>query len=165
MLLIASGASEPTTHYAEINPSGTNVTGTRAGDDDSPLKWDSSNGQWYIQVDGAQNTIYTTLQANSLYQNLGFTPTTFVRRVPDARNLVDRIYRYRYVLDKDAFPVPRQPITGFVIQPRSSETNSPAFTKTYYVYAVETHIDFVRGVTDGVYYSVSYTHLTLPTKA
>ena len=152
VLLIASGASEPTTHYAEINPSGTNVTGTRAGDDDSPLKWDSSNGQWYIQVDGAQNTIYTTLQANSLYQNLGFTPTTFVRRVPDARNLVDRIYRYRYVLDKDAFPVPRQPITGFVIQPRSSETNSPAFTKTYYVYAVETHIDFVRGVTDGVYY-------------
>ena len=152
VLLIASGASEPTTHYAEINPSGTNVTGTRAGDDDSPLKWDSSNGQWYIQVDGAQNTIYTTLQANSLYQNLGFTPTTFVRRVPDARNLVDRIYRYRYVLDKDAFPVPREPITGFVIQPRSSETNSPAFTKTYYVYAVETHIDFVRGVTDGVYY-------------
>ena len=152
VLLIASGASEPTTHYAEINPSGTNVTGTRAGDDDSPLKWDSSNGQWYIQVDGAQNTIYTTLQANSLYQNLGFTPTTFVRRVPDARNLVDRIYRYRYVLDKDAFPVPRQPITGFVIQPRSSETNSPAFTKTYYVYAVETHIDFVKGVTDGVYY-------------
>ena len=152
VLLIASGASEPTTHYAEINPSGTSVTGTRAGDDDSPLKWDSSNNQWYIQVDGAQNTIYTTLQANSLYQNLGFTPTTFVRRVPDARNLVDRIYRYRYVLDKDAFPVPREPITGFVIQPRSSETNSPAFTKTYYVYAVETHIDFVRGVTDGVYY-------------
>ena len=152
VLLIASGASEPTTHYAEINPSGTDVTGTRAGDDASPLKWDSSNSQWYIQVDGAQNTIYTTLQANSLYQNLGFTPTTFVRRVPDARNLVDRIYRYRYVLDKDAFPVPRQPITGFVIQPRSSETNSPAFTKTYYVYAVETHIDFVKGVTDGVYY-------------
>ena len=152
VLLIASGASEPTTHYAEINPSGTSVTGTRAGDDDSPLKWDSSNNQWYLQVDGNANTIYTTLQANSLYQNLGFTPTTFIRRVPDARNLVDRIYRYRYVLDKDAFPVPREPITGFVIQPRSSETNSPAYTKTYYVYAVETHQTFERGVTDGVYY-------------
>ena len=97
VLLIASGASEPTTHYAEINPSGTTVTGTRSGDDDSPIKWDEVNAQWYIQVDGAQNTIYTTLQANSLYQNLGFTPTTFVRRIPDARNLVDRIYRYRYV--------------------------------------------------------------------
>ena len=152
VLLIASGANEPTTHYADINPSGTTVTGTRAGDDESPIKWDSTNSQWYIQVDGAQNTIYTTLQANSLYQNLGFTPTTFIRRVPDARNLVDRIYRYRYVLDKDAFPVPRVPITGFVLQPRSSETNSPAYSKTYYIYAVETQTVFERGVTDGVYY-------------
>jgi len=152
VLLIASGASEPTTHYADISPSGTDVTGTRAGDDDSPLKWDSTNGQWYLQVDGSANTIYTTLQANSTYQNLGFTPTTFIRRVPDARNLVDRIYRYRYVLDKDAFPVPRAPITGFVLQPRSSETNSPAFAKAYYVYAVETHQTFVKGVTDGIYY-------------
>ena len=145
-------ATEPTTHYADISPSGTEVTGTNAGDDDSPLKWDSVNGQWYLQVDGSANTIYTTLQANSTYQNLGFTPTTFIRRVPDARNLVDRIYRYRYVLDKDAFPVPRAPITGFVIQPRSSETNSPAYAKAYYIYAVETQTTFVKGVTDGVYY-------------
>ena len=152
VLLVASGASEPTTHYAEINPSGPEVTGTRGGDEQSPLKWDSTNNQWYIQVDGSANTIYTTLLANPTYQNLGFTPTTFIRRVPDARNLVDRIYRYRYVLDKDAFPVPRPPITGFVIQPRSSETNSPAYSKTYYIYAVETHQVFERGVADGIYY-------------
>ena len=152
VLLVASGASEPTTHYAEISPSGTTVTGTSPGDDDSPLKWDVTQQNWYIQVDGSQNTIYTTLQSNTTYQNLGFTPTTFIRRVPDARNLVDRIYRYRYVLDKDAFPVPRTPITGFVIQPRSSETNSPAYSRTYYIYAVETYQEFVRGVTDGIYY-------------
>ena len=154
VLLLASGASEPTAHYADINPSGKEVTGTRPGDDESPIKWDSSNNQWYLQVDGnsAQNTIYTTLQANSIYQNLGFTPTTYIRRVPDARNLVDRVYRYRYVLDKDAFPVPREPITGFVIQPRSSETNSPSYSKTYYIYATETHQEFERGVQDGIYY-------------
>ena len=154
VLLLASGASEPTAHYADINPSGKDVTGTRPGDDESPIKWDSSNNQWYLQVDGnsAQNTIYTTLQANSIYQNLGFTPTTYIRRVPDARNLVDRVYRYRYVLDKDAFPVPREPITGFVIQPRSSETNSPAYSKTYYIYATETYQEFERGVQDGIYY-------------
>ena len=152
VLLVASGASEPTTHYAEITPSGPTVTGTSPGDDDSPLKWDTTQSNWYIQVDGSQNTIYTTLQSNTTYQNLGFTPTTFIRRVPDARNLVDRIYRYRYVLDKDAFPVPRTPITGFVIQPRSSETNSPAYSRTYYIYAVETYQEFVRGVTDGIYY-------------
>jgi hypothetical protein len=152
VLLLASGATVPTTHYAKISPSGPSVTGTRAGDDESPIKWDSAVNQWYLQVDGNANTIYTTLQANSIYQNLGFTPTTFIRRVPDARNLVDRIYRYRYVLNKDSFPVPREPITGFVIQPRSSETNSPAYSKTYYIYAVETYQEFVRGVQDGIYY-------------
>jgi len=161
--LIASGASEPTVHYAQITPSGPTVTGTAAGDDESPLKWDSAVGNWYIQVDSGANTIYTTLQSNSIYQNLGFTPTTFIRRVPDARNLVDRIYRYRYVLDKDAFPVPRVPITGFVIQPRSSETNSPAYTRTYYIYSVETYQTFERGVTDGIYYLTLLNASVTPT--
>ena len=150
--LIASGASEPTTHYADINPAGPEVTGTRAGDDESPIKYDTNRGQWYIQVDSSANTIYTTLQANNLYQNLGFTPTTFIRRVPDARDLNDRTYRFRYILDKDAFPIPRPPITGFVLQPRSSETNSPAYSKTYYIYDVETFQEFIRGVQDGIYY-------------
>ena len=150
--LIASGASEPTTHYADINPAGPEVTGTRAGDDESPIKYDTNRGQWYIQVDSSANTIYTTLQANNLYQNLGFTPTTFIRRVPDARDLNDRTYRFRYILDKDAFPIPRPPITGFVLQPRSSETNSPSYSKTYYIYDVETHQEFIRGVQDGIYY-------------
>jgi len=150
--LTASGASAPTTHYADISPSGPTVTGTRAGDDDSPIKYDTNRGQWYLQVDSTNNIIYTTLQANSIYQNLGFTPTTFIRRVPDARDLNDRTYRFRYVLDKDAFPIPRPPITGFVLQPRSSETNSPAYSKTYYVYDVETFQELVVGETDGIYY-------------
>ena len=150
--LIASGASEPTTHYADVNPAGPTVTGTRAGDDENPIKYDTNRNQWYVQVDSSANTIYTTLQANNLYQNLGFTPTTFIRRVPDARDLNDRTYRFRYTLNKDAFPIPRPPITGFVLQPRSSETNSPAYSKTYYIYDVETHQEFERGVKDGIYY-------------
>ena len=152
--LTASGASAPTTHYADISPSGPDVTGTRAGDDENPIKYDTNRGQWYLQVDSSaqNNTIYTTLQANSIYQNLGFTPTTFIRRIPDARDLNDRTYRFRYVLDKDAFPVPRPPITGFVMQPRSSETNSPSYSKTYYIYDVETFQEFVIGETDGIYY-------------
>lgn len=152
VLLNAAGATQPTSHFARINPSGTQVTGTKAGDDDSPLKWDPSVNQWYIQVDGATNMIYTTLQSNPLYQNLGFTPSVNIRRIPDARNLVDRIYRYRYVLDKDSFPVPREPITGFVLQPRSSETNSPTYSKVYYIYSVETYQTFIRGVQDGIYF-------------
>ena len=152
VLLVASGASQPTTHTAKIEPSGPTVTGTSPGDDESPIKWDANQSNWYIQVDSANNDIYTTLIANSQYQNLGFSPTSFIRRVPDARDLKDRIYRFRYVLDKDAFPIPREPITGFVVEPRSSETNSPAYDKTYYIYEVETHQEFERGVADGIYY-------------
>ena len=152
VLLIAAGAQEPTTHSAKFDPSGKEVTGTSPGDDASPIKFDQNQSNWYIQVDSANNDIYTTLIANSQYNNLGFTPTTFVRRVPDARDLKDRIYRFRYVLDKDSFPVPRVPITGFVVQPRSSETNSPAYDKTYYIYEVETYQEFERGVKDGIYY-------------
>lgn len=152
VLLIAAGAQNPTTHTAKIDPSGPDVTGTSPGDDESPIKWDPNQQNWYIQVDSANNDIYTTLIANSQYNNLGFTPTSFIRRVPDARDLKDRIYRFRYVLDKDAFPIPREPITGFVIQPRSSETNSPAYDKTYYIYEVETYQEFERGVADGIYY-------------
>ena len=152
VLLIAAGAQNPTTHTAKIDPSGPTVTGTSPGDDESPIKWDPNQQNWYIQVDSANNDIYTTLIANSQYQNLGFTPTSFIRRVPDARDLKDRIYRFRYVLNKDAFPIPREPITGFVVQPRSSETNSPAYDKTYYIYEVETYQEFERGVADGIYY-------------
>ena len=152
VLLIAAGANNPTTHTAKIDPSGPEVTGTSPGDDASPIKYDTAQSNWYIQVDSANNDIYTTLIANSQYNNLGFTPTTFIRRVPDARDLKDRIYRFRYVLDKDAFPIPRPPITGFVIQPRSSETNSPAYDKTYYIFEVETYQEFERGVSDGIYY-------------
>ena len=151
-MLIAAGASAPTTHSAKIDPSGPEVTGTSPGDDANPIKYDTNQSNWYIQVDSSNNDIYTTLIANSQYNNLGFTPTTFIRRVPDARDLKDRIYRFRYVLDKDAFPVPRTPITGFVIQPRSSETNSPAYDKTYYIFEVETFQEFERGVADGIYY-------------
>ena len=152
VLLVASGASAPTTHTAKIDPSGPTVTGTSPGDDESPIKYDPNQSNWYLQVDSANNDIYTTLIANSQYQNLELTPTSFIRRVPDARDLKDRIYRFRYVLDKDAFPIPREPITGFVVQPRSSETNSPAYDKTYYIYEVETYQEFERGVADGIYY-------------
>ena len=152
VLLVAAGASAPTTHTAKIDPSGKEVTSTSPGDDANPIKYDTNQSNWYIQVDSANNDIYTTLIANSQYNNLGFTPTTFIRRIPDARDLKDRIYRFRYVLDKDAFPVPRTPITGFVIQPRSSETNSPAYDKTYYIFEVETFQEFERGVADGIYY-------------
>lgn len=150
--LVVSGQTAPSTQSARITPYGPTVTGTAANTSGNPIKWDSANNQWYLQVEGATNTIYTTLVGNTKYNTVAFTPTTFIKRIPDARVLKDRIYRFRYVLDKDAFPIPRAPITGFVMQPRSSEVNSPFYNKVYYVYEVETYQTFVRGTADGIYY-------------
>ena len=150
--LVVSGQTAATTQSARITPYGPTVTGTTANSSGNPIKWDSANSQWYLQVEGATNTIYTTLVGNTKYNTVAFTPTTFIKRIPDARVLKDRIYRFRYVLDKDAFPIPRAPITGFVMQPRSSEVNSPSYNKVYYVYEVETYQTFERGVKDGIYY-------------
>jgi hypothetical protein len=150
--LVVSGQTAATTQSARITPYGPTVTGTSANTSGNPIKWDSANSQWYLQVEGATNTIYTTLVGNTKYNTVAFTPTTFIKRIPDARVLKDRIYRFRYVLDKDAFPIPRAPITGFVMQPRSSEVNSPSYAKVYYVYEVETYQTFERGTADGIYY-------------
>ncbi len=150
--LVVSGQSAASTQSARITPFGPSVTGTAANSSGNPIKWDAANSQWYLQVEGATNTIYTTLVGNVKYNTVAFTPTTFLKRVPDARVLKDRIYRFRYVLDKDAFPIPRAPITGFVMQPRSSEVNSPSYNRVYYVYEVETFQTFERGVKDGIYY-------------
>ena len=58
-------------------------------------------GGWYLSVSSVNNTIYTTLSVNTTYNTVNFTPTTFLKRIPDPRNLADRTYRVRYVIDKD----------------------------------------------------------------
>ena len=161
-LLVGAGQTTASTKSASINPYGPTVTGSTVNTAASPLKYDANTytisgqanqvGGWYLQVSSTSNDIYTTLTTNTQYSTVAFTPTTFIKRIPDARVLKDRIYRLRYVVDKDSFPVPREPITGYVLQPRSSETSSPAYDKVYYIYEIERVQPFERGVADGIYY-------------
>ena len=160
-LLVSSGATTATTKSASITPYGPSVSTSTVNTAGSPLKFDESTytiggqtvvGGWYLQVDAVNNSIYSTLTSNVQYSTVAFTPTTFIKRVPDARVLTDRIYRLRYVVDKDSFPIPREPITGYVIQPRSSEVSSPTYTDVYYIYEIEQYQAFERGVADGIYY-------------
>ena len=162
-LLFSAGATTADVKSAPITPFGAGVNGATPNSDTSPFKFDpntytvggqSAVGGWYLQVSNTSNAnqIYTALTTNTLYNNLGFTPTSFIKRVPDARGLKDRIYRLRYVVPKDSFPIPREPITGYVIQPRSSESSSPSFAKIFYIYEIEKIQKFDRGVVDGIYY-------------
>jgi len=163
-LLFSSGATTATVKSAPINPYGPNVNGATINTAASPFKYDSNTytisgqsgqvGGWYLQVSNTSsaNQIFTALTTNTLYNSLSFTPTSFIKRVPDARVLKDRIYRLRYVVPKDSFPIPRDPITGYVIQPRSSESSSPSYDEVFYVYEIEEVQAFDRGIADGIYY-------------
>ena len=134
-LLVAQGASSATVQSASISPYGPNVSGLSAGVAGSPLQYDSNTytisgqagqvGGWYLTVSATNNAIYTTLSTNTQYNNVNFTPTTFLKRIPDPRDLQDRTYRVRYVIDKDKTnPLPRDPISGFVMQPLNTDTTS-----------------------------------------
>ena len=162
-LLIASGASEATVQSATITPYGPSVSGKTPGTDGSPLQYDDGTytiggvagtvGGWYITVSETNNEIYTSINTNTQYNNVNFTPTTFIKRISDGRDLQDRTYRVRFVIDKDkANPLPRDPLSGYVMQPLNTDTTSYALNKCYYVYDIEVVQPFVRGVDDGIYY-------------
>jgi hypothetical protein len=162
-LLIASGASEATVQSATITPYGPSVSGKTPGTVGSPLQYDDGTytiggvagtvGGWYITVSETNNEIYTSINTNTQYNNVSFTPTTFIKRISDGRDLQDRTYRVRFVIDKDkANPLPRDPLSGYVMQPLNTDTTSYALNKCYYVYDIEVVQPFVRGVDDGIYY-------------
>ena len=110
-------------------------------------------GGWYLTVSATNNAIYTTLSTNTQYNNVNFTQTTFLKRIPDPRDLQDRTYRVRYVIDKDKTnPLPRDPISGFVMQPLNTDTTSYALQRAFYIYDIEIVQAFERGVNDGIYY-------------
>ena len=162
-LLVANGATEATVQTAKISPYGPSVSGKAAGTTGSPIQYDSSTytiggvagsvGGWYLSVDSVDNAIYTTLSTNTQYNTVNFTPTTFIKRIPDPRDLQDRTYRVRYVIDKDKTnPLPRDPISGFVMQPLNSDTTSYNLQRAFYIYDIEVVQKFERGVADGIYY-------------
>ena len=162
-LLVSSGASEATTKSASISPYGPSVSGLNAGVAGSPLQYDSATytingvagsvGGWYLSVSATDNSIYTTLSTNTQYNTVNFTPTTFLKRIADGRDLQDRTYRVRYVIDKDKTnPLPRDPISGYVMQPLNSDTTAYALQGTFYIYDIEVVQPFERGVADGIFY-------------
>ncbi|QBQ74923.1 tail fiber protein [Cyanophage S-RIM4] len=162
-LLVAQGASEASIQSASITPYGPSVSGIDAGENGSPLQYDSTQytingvanqvGGWYLSVSATNNEIYTTLSNNTQYNTVNFTPTTFIKRIPDSRDLSDRTYRIRYVIDKDkSNPLPRPPISGYVLQPLNTDTTSYKLNRTFYIYDIEEVQEFERGVNDGIFY-------------
>ena len=95
------------------------VSDKKPGDIGHPIQWDSTESQWYIKVSTAstENAISSALASLGTASLGAATPRTFINRKKDNRNVVDRIYRFRYVIPSETNGYYGKPPTdGFVIQ-------------------------------------------------
>ena len=112
------------------------VSDKNAGDVGHPIQFNSTAGQWYINVAVASTDNDLAPQVVSLGTTaLGAaTPRTFFTRKPDTRNLGDTIYKLRYVIPSGSgITSARPPIDGFVLQ-ESNDTSGASDTEVASVF-------------------------------
>jgi hypothetical protein len=95
------------------------VSDKKSGDIGHPVQYDTSFGQWYVNVNDG-NDIYNTIVGLGTAQLGEATPKTFISRTPDNRGLEDGIYKVRYVVPKDSTVLGRPPEDSFVLQESST---------------------------------------------
>ena len=107
------------------------VSDKDAGDIGSPIQWDSSVGQWYLNV--GYNSGVGNSSSNEIYDiitNTGFDPQddakfsestdlVFVDRVADERGLDEKTFKLRVVIPKESVNG-KNPEIGFIMQDSSS---------------------------------------------
>ena len=93
-----------------------------AGDFGSPIQWDESENQWYINVGSTNNTIFSafTQIGYDLDDENKFSDIvdSYVKRTADERGLDEKIYKLRVVIPKEVANG-KNPETGFIIQDTS----------------------------------------------
>jgi hypothetical protein len=112
------------------------VSDKKSGEFGHPIQYDSSIGQWYINVSSAstENSIYSTIVSLGSSVLGESTTRTYINRKQDDRNKNDTIYRLRYVIPKTSQNVfARPPSDGFIIQESNSSTGTTnAEIQTYF---------------------------------
>ena len=90
------------------------VSDKKVGEIGHPVGFDTSQGQWYVNVATAssENSIFEVL--NNIPN--GKTARTYFTRTPDTRGPLETVYRYRYVIPKDSTTFARPPLDGYVLQ-------------------------------------------------
>jgi len=170
--LIESSAT--VTFAALITPDGTSSPADSAftnittqnftpGDPNHPLQFDSQLNTWYVKVTAATSGAATVQAAtgyrgihyhlgnDTFYANALFTGASYMQRVPDNRSSRDRTYRVRYEVDSSPSALSREPINGYVIQPRNVPTGQ-SYGDVYYIYDIKTEQELIKSVQNGIYY-------------
>ena len=112
------------------------VSDKTAGDAGHPIQFDSGESQWYVTVGTAStdNDIFSTLVGLGTTSLGAATPRTFINRQPDTRNVIDTIYRARYVIPAGSgITSARPPVDGYILQDSSTVIGSTdTEVATYY---------------------------------
>ena len=157
--------STPKIYYANVTPTGatsvsdsdfTNIT-TQSfvpGDPNHPLQWDDQLNTWYVRITAATSSnssygVHYHLGNEAFYATSLFTGASYMMRVPDNRSSRDRTYRFRYEVDSSVLS--RDPINGYIIQPRNVATGQ-SYEKVYYIYDIEKVQPLQAGAQNGIYY-------------
>ena len=101
------------------------VSDKNAGDIGHPVQWDTA-GYWYINVDSTNNGIYNIINSSGVSGLGNATTRSYITRQQDLRNLVDTLYRVRYVLPKNSPITARPPVDGFILQESNNIVGSGA---------------------------------------
>jgi len=135
------------------------VTDKESGDIGHPIQYDSSNNQWYIATNSQadQNSQGATLYAylDSIKGAGVKTEPTYVKRIADNRNLIDKIYKLRLTIPGETL-LAKNPENGFVIQESSRtgyrknedftvDTDTTDLTRNDYDYA--RNLKYIRSAT------------------
>ena len=166
-------ASATVTFAALISPDGsvsptdakfTDITTQQftPGDPAHPLQFDSQLNTWYVRCtaatsgsSGVSSTgykgIHYHLGNDAFYANALFTGASYMQRIPDNRSSRDRTYRVRYEVDSSPSALSREPINGYVIQPRNVPTGQ-SYGDVYYIYDIKTEQELIKSVQNGIYY-------------
>ena len=142
---LASSASNASTGTPITVYAGTNlrilsrVSDKNAGDIGSPVQYDSTNKQWFIQTN-ANNGIYNTLNSLGVANLSVRTEPSYFKRAQDSRSLDEKIYKIRVVIPKETVNS-KNPENSFIIQQSSStgyrnntDFNATSITRTDYDY-------------------------------
>ena len=179
-------SSNTVTFAALISPDGTGTPADSAftnvtqqnytpGDPNHPLQFDSGINAWYVKCTPSTSSsstvssigykgIHYHLGTDSFYTNALFTGAAYMQRIPDNRSSRDRTYRVRYEVDSSPSALSREPINGYVIQPRNVPTGQ-SYGDVYYIYDIKTEQELVKSVQNGIYYMTVIKGSVAPTNS
>ena len=125
------------------------VSDKNSGDIGHPIQYNSTEGQWYINVSTAttENQLYADVAVGLGTTAIGTaSPRSFIKRKTDARNAVDTTYRFRYVIPASiGGAVARPPSDAFILQESNTSIGSTSSEiELYFGSGSLSHINQVR---------------------